>query len=257
MRIFTPGSELPMAGHPTIGTTFALADEGVIARGRRDFVFECGVGLIPVELEWYGDVLSFVWMTQPLPSFGPELVTRGDLASAIGLEAHELVDLPLEIVSCGVPYLMIPLATRAAVDKVIIDQRALTAVFQRSRIASHALFVFTTDRTGATGDETVYSRMLAPDIGIAEDPATGSAAGPLGCYLLHHGVVTAEQAISMLSLQGVKMKRPSRLYISVESRDEVISRVRVGGKSVLVAEGSIVVGGGSGSRFWGSGGLEF
>jgi predicted PhzF superfamily epimerase YddE/YHI9 len=70
-------------------------------------------------------------------------------------------------------------------------------------------------------------------------------------------VVTAEQAISMLSLQGVKMKRPSRLYISVESRDEVISRVRVGGKSVLVAEGSIVVGGGSGSRFWGSGGLEF
>ena len=241
MRIFTPGSELPMAGHPTIGTTFALAAEGVIASGRREFVFECGVGPIPVELEWSGADLAFVWMTQPLPSFGPEVDTRQSLAAALGLETSDLVDLPLEIVSCGVPYLMVPVTTRAGVDRVVVEQRALRTVLQRARVDSHALFVFTTDRTGGSADETIYSRMLAPDIGIAEDPATGSASGPLGCYLLYHGVVTADEARSMLSLQGVKMKRPSRLSISIESDDDMITRVRVGGRAVKVAEGTLVV----------------
>ena len=241
MRIFTPGSELPMAGHPTIGTTFALAAEGLIAGGRREFVFECGVGPIPVELEWNGAELAFVWMTQPLPAFGAEVTARPELATALRLEEQDLVELPVEIVSCGVPYLMVPLTTRAAVDRVLIDQRALTAVLKRSRIEGHALFVFTTDRAGASADETVYSRMLAPDIGIPEDPATGSAAGPLGCYLLYHGVVSADQAKAMLSLQGAQMKRPSRLFISIESDDDTITRVRVGGKAVKVAEGTLVV----------------
>ena len=83
--------------------------------------------------------------------------------------------------------------------------------------------------------------MLAPDFGIVEDPATGSASGPLGCYLLRHGVVSPDQARSMLSLQGVAMKRPSRLYISIESQNGAITRVRVGGKSVMVAEGRFLV----------------
>jgi trans-2,3-dihydro-3-hydroxyanthranilate isomerase len=117
----------------------------------------------------------------------------------------------------------------------------LTRVFEKARSEELPIFFFTTDRTGASGDETVYSRMLAPGFGVAEDPATGSASGPLGCYLLYHGVVTADQARSMLSLQGVAMKRPSRVYISIDSRDDTIARVRVGGKSVMVAEGRLVV----------------
>ena len=103
------------------------------------------------------------------------------------------------------------------------------------------MFFFTTDRTGASGDETVYSRMLAPQFGIAEDPATGGASGPLGSYLLHHGVVSAAQARSMVSLQGVAMKRPSRIHISIDSDGGTITRVRVGGQSVLVAEGMLLV----------------
>jgi trans-2,3-dihydro-3-hydroxyanthranilate isomerase len=241
MRIFTPGSELPMAGHPTIGTTFALAREGVIERGRESFVFECGVGPIPVALEWNDLGLSFVWMTQPLPSFEQEIRNRSGFANAVGLEARDLADWPIEVVSCGVPYALVALTSRAAVDRVSIDRRALIKVYEEAGIPEQATFFFTTDRTGATGDETVYSRMLAPGVGITEDPATGSASGPLGCYLLYHGVVTAQQAQSLLSLQGVAMKRPSRIYISIDSKDDRITRVRVGGKSVLVAEGRLIV----------------
>ena len=241
MRIFTPGTELPMAGHPTIGTTFALADEGVIARGREEFVFELGVGPIPVSLQWGDTRLAFAWMTQLLPSFGTRIEDRTGFAAAVGLEPDELVDLPIEAISCGVEFLFVPVASRAAVDRLSIDRRVLTRVYQQAGCAELAIFFFTADRTGATGEETVYSRMLAPMFGIAEDPATGSASGPLGCYLLRYGMVTPEQAPSMVSLQGVAMKRPSRIYISIENRNGEITRVRVGGKAVKVAEATLLV----------------
>ena len=241
MRIFTPGEELPMAGHPTVGTTFALADEGTIERGRQEFVFECGIGPIPVSMEWEGDRLSFVWMTQPLPSFGLEVTDRSALTRAIGLEPDDVADHPIEEVSCGVPYLFVPLASREAVDRVAIDRRGVAKVLETAGGREMPLFLFTADRAGASGDETVYSRMLAPAFGIAEDPATGSASGPLGCYLLYHGLVTATAAQAMISLQGAVMGRPSRIYISIDSRDETIGRVRVGGKAVKVAEGTLLV----------------
>jgi trans-2,3-dihydro-3-hydroxyanthranilate isomerase len=237
MRIFTPENELPMAGHPTIGTTFALAAEGVIARGRREFVFECGIGPIPVELEWNERGLSFVWMTQPLPSFGAELTSREQIAAAVGLAAGDLANLPIQAVSCGVPFLFVPIVSRAAVDRVSIDRRGLERATTGAGCKTLPTFFFTTDRTGASGDETAYCRMLAPDFGIVEDPATGSASGPLGCYLLRHGVVTPDQARSMLSLQGAAMKRPSYIHIEIGSERGAITRVRVGGRSVLVAEG--------------------
>ena len=237
MRIFTPENELPMAGHPTIGTTFALAAEGVIARGRREFVFECGIGPIPVELEWNERGLSFVWMTQPLPSFGAEITSREQIAAAVGLAAGDLANLPIQAVSCGVPFLFVPIVSRAAVDRVSIDRRGLERAMTDAGSKTLPTFFFTTDRTGASGDETAYSRMLAPDFGIVEDPATGSASGPLGCYLLRHGVVTPNQARSMLSLQGAAMKRPSYIHIEIGSERGAITRVRVGGRSVLVAEG--------------------
>jgi trans-2,3-dihydro-3-hydroxyanthranilate isomerase len=241
MRIFTPASELPMAGHPTIGTTFALAMEGVIARDQRDFVFECGIGPIPVSLDWEDGALDFVWMTQPLPSFEEEIGDRAAVASAVGLETGDLADLPIEVVSCGLPYVYVPLASRAAVDRVMVDQRALARLLRSRDGRALPMFFFTTDRGDSSTDETVYSRMLAPQFGIAEDPATGSASGPLGCYLLYHGVVGAEAARGLISLQGVAMGRPSRLHVSIDSADDSITRVRVGGQAVLVAEGRLVV----------------
>jgi trans-2,3-dihydro-3-hydroxyanthranilate isomerase len=239
MRIFTPSSELPMAGHPTIGTTFALASEGTIARERTDFVFECGIGPVPVALEWSGGALSFVWMTQPLPSFDAEIENRGAFASAVGVEVGDFAHLPIQVVSCGVAFVFVPLTSRRAVDAVSIDRRALTRAFADAGRTQLPMFFFTTDRTGAQADETVYSRMLAPAFGITEDPATGSASGPLGSYLLHHGVINASQARSVISLQGVAMKRPSRIHISIDSEGGRVTRVRVGGKAVIVAEGRL------------------
>ena len=241
MRIFTPGSELPMAGHPTIGSTFALALEGTIQRGREQFVFELGVGPTPVSLEWDEKGLSFAWMTQPLPTFGPVVSDRDAFAAAIGLSARELLQgLPVQRVSCGVPFLFVPLATRAAVDAVEIDRKALARSTGSADLTDLPVFFFTPERAG-TGTETVYSRMLAPGFGIAEDPATGAASGPLGSYLLHHKLVTRDAARSMLSLQGAAMGRPSRVHISIDSDEDRITRVRVGGVSVLVGRGELSV----------------
>jgi trans-2,3-dihydro-3-hydroxyanthranilate isomerase len=240
MRIFTPGQELPMAGHPTIGSTFALALEGVIAPGREQFVFELGVGPTPVSLEWSGSQLSFAWMTQQRPAFGDVHRDRAALASAFGVAPADFVDgLPLQVVSCGVPFLLVPLTTRAVVDGVALDLKAYRRCCQDTGIPELPVFFFTTDRQG--GNETAYSRMLAPGFGISEDPATGSASGPLGAYLVHYQVVSAEQAKQMVSLQGVAMRRPSRIHISIDSDAREITRVRVGGQSVLVGRGELVV----------------
>jgi trans-2,3-dihydro-3-hydroxyanthranilate isomerase len=242
MRIFTPGEELPMAGHPTIGSTFALAAEGVIEPGCAEFVFELGVGPTPVSLAWQEGRLSFAWMTQPQPKFLDVIDDRAAIARALGIDQDDLVEgLPVQGVSCGVPFLFVPLGTRAAVDRVSLDRRALAEAVRQAGAGETPVFLFTTDRSGSTADETVYSRMLAPGLGVAEDPATGSASGPLGCYLLHHGVVGAGEARSLLSLQGVAMRRPSRIHISIDSEGERITRVRVGGTAVMVAEGTLTV----------------
>lgn len=241
MRIFTPGAELPMAGHPTIGTTFALAAEGVIARGRTDWVFELGVGPTPVSLEWKEDTLSFAWMTQLRPTFGGRVRDRRALAAAIGLHEGDLAGgLPVEVVSCGVPFLFVPLASRPAVDAAAVDRKALAQCCRDAGIDELPAFFFTTDgEADPAAAQTVYSRMLAPAFGIGEDPATGGASGPLGCYLLHHEMVSPEAARNIVSLQGVAMLRPSRIHIAIDSSGGAISRVRIGGRSVTVGKGEL------------------
>jgi trans-2,3-dihydro-3-hydroxyanthranilate isomerase len=239
MRIFTPGEELPMAGHPTIGSTFALVAEGVIKPGQPGFVFGLGVGPTPVSLEWKGRALDFAWMTQKNPQFGPEIEDRAGFARALGIQDADLADSPPQQVSCGVPFLFAALRSRTAVDSVAVDSKAYAAACRTAGIENLPLFFFTTDHTGATEQETAYSRMLAPAFGIAEDPATGGASGPLGCYLFAHRLVARERLSHAVSLQGVKMRRPSRIHISIEAAGEEITRVRVGGRSVLVGDGRL------------------
>jgi trans-2,3-dihydro-3-hydroxyanthranilate isomerase len=241
MRIFTPAEELPIAGHPTIGSTFALAAERVIAPGRGDFTFELGVGPTPVSLEWKDGRLDFAWMTQPLPTFDSEVASH-TLATALGVnEGDTLPSYPAQAVSCGVPFLFVPLGSRAAVDRVTLDRRAYAAACETTGLKELPVFVFTTDRSGARADETIYSRMLAPGFGISEDPATGSASGPLGCYLARHGLLDSNRVGSFVSLQGVAMGRPSRIYVSIGTEGRAITRVRVGGRAVIVAAGELNV----------------
>jgi trans-2,3-dihydro-3-hydroxyanthranilate isomerase len=241
MRIFTPGSELPIAGHPTIGSTFALAIEGVIRPPLDQFVFELGVGPTPVSLEWKGSALSFAWMTQPVPTFGGVVTDRAAFAAAVGVEPRDLVDgMPVQTVSCGVPFLFAPLASRDAVDAAAVDRKALTRCTTGAGLPELPTFFFTLDRARSTGTEHIYSRMLAPGFGIGEDPATGSASGPLGSYLLRYQLVTADAARTLVSLQGAAMGRPSYVHISIEGDGDRITRVRVGGASVLVGRGEIL-----------------
>jgi trans-2,3-dihydro-3-hydroxyanthranilate isomerase len=233
MRIFTPANEMPMAGHPVIGSTFALARAGKIGQGRREWTFGLNVGPTPVSLEWDRATLRFVWMTQQAPRFGQRFGDLGRIGKALGLDRSDIeaTGLPVEQVSCGVPYVIVPLATRAAVDKAVPDARHL----------DFEAYLFTLDRSGAADRATTYSRMFAPQFGIIEDPATGSASGPLGCYLVEHSLISRDSARALLNLQGVKLGRPSWIHMSVESAKGTISHVRVGGTAVFVAEGVMEV----------------
>lgn len=240
MRIFTPYVEMPMAGHPTVGSTFALADTGTIPHGTRRFVFGLNVGPTPVDLIWEADHLRFVWMTQSLPSFGPVVNDRALVAEAIGLQERDLADdLPIEEISCGVQYLMVPLRTREAVDRASANAMGLLNLPMLSR-AHPAIFLFAHDGDAGHPGATAYSRMFAPGLGVVEDPATGSASGPLGCYLVRHGCVAPAAAQQMVSVQGVKMGRASRIHIAITGEADAITDVKVGGEAVLVARGEFL-----------------
>jgi len=240
VRIFTPGRELDFAGHPTIGTAFALARAGKIAPGQKRVILGEGIGPIPVDLEWEGKELRFAWMYQLEPTFGKNIADVAAVAKALGVEATDVqgTGLPVQEVSCGATFLFVPMATRAAVDRASLDRAAMGALLEGLQMQRRGVFVFSKEPGG--DDATVYSRMLS--FGGNEDPATGSASGPLGAYLVHHGVVPREKSREILSRQGVKMGRPSRVYISIGLEGDAIKEVRVGGASAFVGEGTIDLG---------------
>jgi trans-2,3-dihydro-3-hydroxyanthranilate isomerase len=254
MRIFTPAVELPMAGHPTIGSTFALARRGVIARGQRAFTFGLNVGPTPVELQWDGDDVRFVSMSQLRPSFG-RVVDRSAVATALGLTENDFrPDLPIEEVSCGVPYLIVPLKDADAVARAVPDGAALRRLGEMTG-APLPLYLFAAGQPGPGGSGVFLgpgaqsvkaaaraehvARMFAPGIGVLEDPATGSAAGPLGCYLVQHAQVSNEGARRIVIQQGASMNRPSVLHVSVDGDADAITSVKVGGGAVLIGRGEL------------------
>jgi trans-2,3-dihydro-3-hydroxyanthranilate isomerase len=178
-------------------------------------------------------------MTQLNPAFGRAVDARSGVAGAIGLAEGDLVpDLPIQEVTCGVPFLIVPVKSPEAVDQAISDASAFRRLSASTGI-DLPVFFFAMSPPGAA--ETVYSRMFAPEFGIVEDPATGSASGPLGCYLLHHRVISADAATRIVSLQGAAMGRPSRIHIEISSRGGEIIQVRVGGQAVLVARGELIL----------------
>lgn len=240
MRIFTPGAELPMAGHPTIGSTFALAHLGTIAPRRDRWVFGLGVGPTTVELAWEGDRLSFAWMDQRPPDYRQPASTRPEIIRAVGVDpaAVDATGLPIEEISCGVNFTFVPVMTRAAVDAAQPDSALMKRLKSAFPGNHNAVFIFSTEPVDPA--VTAYSRMFAPDLGVAEDPATGGASGPLGSYLVKHGLVHRDRMHDMVSLQGVAMGRPSRIHMRIaQDANGAITRVQVGGRAVRVGEGVI------------------
>lgn len=235
VRIFTPGCELPFAGHPTLGTAWVLASRAIVPAGLTRFALDEGIGAVPVELD--GD--AFVWMNQRDPTFGPPVRNRAAVAQALGLgETDLLADAPIQPGSAGVEFLYVPLRDREAVDRTALDARALVASFADA--AHMGVFVFAVDSPPSAG--RAYSRMFAPhSFGIPEDPASGSASGPLGAYLVHHGLVPAagDSNLEIVSEQGTKMGRQSFVHVALRVRGGRSSHIRVGGGVVPVLEGRL------------------
>ena len=236
VRIFTPHAELPFAGHPTIGTAWVLIDEGAVDRKDEEFTLEEKIGPVPVRVERSGEAMV-LWMTHPVVEFGQIIEARGGLAEAMGLTEDDLMaDIPIQVASTGVPFLYVALRDRAAVDRARSNGEALTRVLERYQSPPVLLFA-------ANGTNRVYSRMFGPHslTQIMEDPATGSASGPLGAFAVKYGIVRRQSTVRLVSEQGTRMGRQSFIHIRLrfqDSRDVPVS-IEVGGSVVPVITGML------------------
>jgi trans-2,3-dihydro-3-hydroxyanthranilate isomerase len=216
IRIYTPSVEVPFAGHPTLGTAFVLAAPLQLG----EIKLETGMGVVPVRLEREGPRISFGWMSQPIPTVRP-YEAADELLAALGVERSEL---PVELYDNGLQHVYVALGSEGEVARLEPNLQALAHLPDVLGINCFA------------GEGTHWkTRMFAPSGGVPEDPATGSAAGPLACHLALHGRIEFGDEIEIS--QGAEIKRPSRLYARVEGSAEGIETVEVGGSAVVVARG--------------------
>jgi len=242
LRIFTPTQEIPFAGHPVIGTFYVLARLGFIAVPEpvTCVVQECNIGLFPVDIYAEDGEVERVVMTQTKPEFlGPVEETEDlyKLAGALGLSKHVIAGMkwPIEVVYTGLPVLIVPVRTLTAVRLIRPDAAAIMDLCRR--YGANGIMAFTTVTVEPSA--TVHARMFAPSIGILEDPATGSAGGSLGAYLVQNGVVDVAPTTEIVVEQGYEIERPSQIFVQVESDDDAIQTVKVGGQCVMVVEGTL------------------
>ncbi|MGH8961470.1 MAG: PhzF family phenazine biosynthesis protein [Jatrophihabitantaceae bacterium] len=216
VRIFTPGGEIPFAGHPTLGSAWVLGD----ILGRDTVTVKTAAGLVPVELERENGTITFGRMSQPIPAWAPCHMTE-ELIEALG--APQRPDgLPVETYTNGPVNVYVEFPGEEALRALEPDMQKL------SRIPLNAS-CFTQSKTGWV------TRMFAPSLGVPEDPATGSAAGPLAVHLARHGRIEFGEEIEIL--QGAQVRRPSVLYARAEGSGDTIEKVVVGGRAVVVAHG--------------------
>jgi len=239
MRIFTPAKEIPFAGHPSIGTAFVMASAGRLRLQEpvtRIFQ-QVAVGTLPLDIEVSGGKPGRVIMTQGKPTFGAPVRDLTPVAQALAVSADILAktNLPIQAVSTGLRHLLVPLPDLNAVAGL----RPNTTLLDRLLGECDALGCFAFCLQATTPGTFAHARMFAPGAGVPEDPATGSAAGPLGAYLAVHGVLAKSQTEFVLE-QGIEMGRPSRLWVEV-IRDAAGMPVtlRVGGTTVPVIRGTI------------------
>jgi trans-2,3-dihydro-3-hydroxyanthranilate isomerase len=215
LRIFTPGRELPFAGHPMLGTAFVLAGPLQLTEIR----LETGSGLVPVRLEREGARIVFGRMEQPLPVV-EEFERTEELFAALGVEGSEL---PVRLYDNGIQHVYVALPSPERVAAVAPDPRLLTAI---------GPFGF---NCFAGSDGRWKTRMFAPEHGVMEDPATGSAAGPLALHLATAGQIGWGEEIEIS--QGAEIGRPSTLYARAVGGPDAVERIEVGGSAVVVARG--------------------
>lgn len=228
VRIFTPTREMRFAGHPTIGTAWVLVDEGIVPAGSDRFFLEEGIGPVAVRVE-RGEQPK-LWLTTPLIEFGPVL-DPNVCATALRLSSEDLLPLTPQLVSAGNPCVYIPVKDKEAVDRAWCDITGARTL-RGPRDEPVCAFVFTPTPEGA------YSRMFAPEHGVLEDPATGSATGPLAAYMRQHQLIAGGDGTQMVSEQGVKMGRRSLLHVLFRGSGEE-QEIEVGGNVAPLVEATM------------------
>lgn len=248
LRIFTPTREIPFAGHPVVGTWNALAREGVVplpdgGTGWTQIYHEVGVGVLPVEIEFKDGQPVQVVMTQGKFETLAEIDDsheQAELARALGRLREDLDEnLPIQVISTGLPSLAVPMRSLADLRDCRVNSQLLGEIYSR-RGATGAL-VFARE-TLEIGNARAHARFFAPADNIPEDPATGSACGALGAYLVHHGALQLEPQAGRYKFvieQGDFIHRPSRINLDVKGNTRSVTEVKVGGPSVVVARGEV------------------
>jgi trans-2,3-dihydro-3-hydroxyanthranilate isomerase len=251
LRIFTPGSELPFAGHPIVGTWNCLAREGVVplpenGNGRVHLKHEVGIGVLPIEIDFQDGAPVSVTMTQGKFEIRGEIddwQEQADIARALGLAREDLDEtLPIQAVSTGNTMLLVPVRSLADLGNCRPNQNLLDEIFERSDTfrGGTGCYAFTRE-TMEVGNSRAHARFFV-GMGIGEDPATGSAAGPLGGYLVYHDATRVDSVDGVYTFgieQGDFINRPSRIGLEVKGAPGRVDEVRVSGTSVVVARGTL------------------
>ncbi|HSE97531.1 MAG TPA: PhzF family phenazine biosynthesis protein [Blastocatellia bacterium] len=243
VRIFTPAFELPFAGHPIVGTAFVIFAEGlrIPREGRGTVTLETGVGLLSVEVAITGERSGHSVMTQPIPEVVGEFKDKERLARALSLDASDIesTGLPVEAINNGITVIIVPVGSLEAVRKIKIDSNALETITREAGAVTLLAFTTVTLRP----ESSAHCRVYAPGAGVGEDPATGSANGPLGFYLVRHGLINKGEVNNLISEQGFEMNRPSIIQIEITNDRETgdVKGVRVGGGVVLSGRGEILL----------------
>jgi trans-2,3-dihydro-3-hydroxyanthranilate isomerase len=230
LRIFTPGREMDFAGHPTVGSAYVLLDEGKVPKGTAQFLVEENVGPIPISVEPGPE--GKIWLTTPPIKEECEVEMQA-AAALLGLKSGQLLEHTPQILNAGNPTLFIPLRDRETVDRASFDTAAW-ARFKSSHPGPLCVFVF------APVPEGAYSRMFAPDHGVAEDPATGSSTGPLALYMMKHHLVSSKADTTFYSEQGTRMGRRSILYVHIHGEGG-LNGIAVGGYVTPLIEGTMTL----------------
>jgi trans-2,3-dihydro-3-hydroxyanthranilate isomerase len=233
VRIFTPEHEIPFAGHPTLGTAFVIQQE-IIQKPVERVVLNLQVGQIPVTFQYSGKRVDLMWMKQINPTFG-QTFEAGRISSVLNLGVGEIDErFPLQEVSTGTPFIMVPLKSLKAVKQAGIDKKEYFELIKD--IQAKAVLVFCSQTYAKENDLNV--RVFADYYGVPEDPATGSANGCLAGYLVKHRYF-GNNLIDIRVEQGYEIGRPSLLFLKAEDRGKEID-VFVGGRTVLIAKGEFV-----------------
>lgn len=233
VRIFTPGHELPFAGHPTLGTAFIIQQK-IARQSLETVVLNLKVGQIPVSFTYRQGQPDIIWMKQMAPVFD-EVFTPAELGPVLGLEVEDFdARFPIQSVSTGVPFVMTPLKTREAVKRARVNMDACRAFVKPNSADAFLLFC----PEPYNPKNSLNARVFADLHGVPEDPATGSANGCLAGYLAKYRYFGSAEVDARVE-QGYEINRPSLLYLKSAPNGAQFD-VRVGGKVALVAEGKLV-----------------